>query len=161
VSLTYSDIAEIIKLIDASTLDEVIVEVGDIKVEVRRRGAATTGFQPSSPSPAAAPLPAPVTPPPAVHVQPAAAPDAVTVGAGQEAVRSPMVGTFYRRPSPEEPAFVEVGSGVSVDSPLCMVEVMKLFTTIYAKRPGRVAQICAADAELVEYDQVLIVIDPI
>lgn len=156
-SLTYSDIAEIIKLIDASTLDEVIVEVGGIKVEVRRRGAATTGLQPSSPLPAVAPV---APPPPAVHVQPAAAPDAVIVGADQEAVRSPMVGTFYRRPSPQEPAFVEIGSEVTVDSPLCLVEVMKLFTTIYAKRPGRVAQICAADAELVEYDQVLIVIDP-
>ena len=79
---------------------------------------------------------------------------------GQVAIRSPMVGTFYRRPSPDEPAYVEVGSEVEVDAPLCLVEVMKLYTTIYAKTRGRIARICASDAELVEYDQILFIIDP-
>ena len=71
-----------------------------------------------------------------------------------------MVGTFYRCPSPDEPPYVEVGSEVEVDAPLCLVEVMKLYTTIYAKTGGRIARICASDAELVEYDQILFVIDP-
>jgi acetyl-CoA carboxylase biotin carboxyl carrier protein len=162
VSLTHADIAEILRIIDASTLDEVIVEVGDVKVEVRRKGAASTSFAPAAaPAPAASASsePAPAAPPAAgVPVAPA---DGVEIEQGQEAVRSPMVGTFYRGSSPEEPPFVEVGSEVDTDSPLCLVEVMKLYTTIYAKRPGRVARICAEDAELVEYDQVLFVIDPI
>lgn len=71
-----------------------------------------------------------------------------------------MVGTFYRRPSPDEPAYVEIGSEVEADAPLCLVEVMKLYTTIYAKTRGRIARICASDAELVEYDRILFIIDP-
>lgn len=170
-TLTHSDIAEIIRLVDQSTLDEIVVEIGDLKVEVRRKGA-----MPAAPS--ASPVPAPPAPPaPAVSPEPpSAAPPAPAtaeqdsvppVAAGESdlaegriAVRSPMVGTFYRRPTPDEPPYVEVGSEVEVDAPLCLVEVMKLYTTIYAKTRGRIARVCARDAELVEYDQILFVIDP-
>lgn len=170
-TLTHSDIAEIIRLVDQSTLDEIVVEIGDLKVEVRRKGA-----MPAAPS--ASPAPAPSAPPaPAVSPEPpSAAPPAPAtaeqdsvppVAAGESdlaegriAVRSPMVGTFYRRPTPDEPPYVEVGSEVEVDAPLCLVEVMKLYTTIYAKTRGRIARVCARDAELVEYDQILFVIDP-
>ena len=167
-SLTHSDIAEIIRLVDQSTLDEFVVEVGDLKVEVRRKGAvpaapvAPAASAPVAPAPTA-PEPLPAAPPaPAVAEQERSpvAPGEPTLGAGQTAVRSPMVGTFYRRPSPDEPAYVEVGSEVEVDAPLCLVEVMKLYTTIYARTRGRIARICASDAELVEYDQILFIIDP-
>ena len=170
-SLTHSDIAEIIKLVDQSTLDEFVVEVGDLKVEIRRKGA-----MPSAPAGAAAPAPStppsaaisPPEPPPQAPPAPASAqpksppapPGEPVLGEGQVAVRSPMVGTFYRRPSPDEPAYVEVGSEVEADAPLGLVEVMKLYTTIHAKTPGRIARICANDADLVEYDQLLFIIDP-
>ena len=167
--LTHSDIAEIIRLVDQSTLDEFTVEVGDLTVEVRRKGATATGAS-ATPAPAAPavspapPAPAPSTPPvpaaPAPESAPAA-PGEPALGEGQVAVRSPMVGTFYRRPSPDEPPYVDVGSEVEVDAPLGLVEVMKLYTTIYAKTPGRIARVCANDAELVEYDQILFVIDPV
>ena len=173
-SLTHSDIAEIIKLVDQSTLDEFVVEVGDLKVEIRRKGAipsaparavAPAALAPSTPPPAAA---SPPEPPPAAPPAPASAPPKSppappgepALGEGQVAIRSPMVGTFYRRPSPDEPAYVEVGSEVEADAPLGLVEVMKLYTTIYAKTPGRIARVCANDAELVEYDQLLFIIDP-
>ena len=170
-SLTHSDIAEIIKLVDQSTLDEFVVEVGDLKVEIRRKGAmpsAPAGVAapaPSTPPPAAAsppepPPPAPPAPASAQPKSPPAPPGEPILGDGQVAVRSPMVGTFYRRPSPDEPAYVEVGSEVEADAPLGLVEVMKLYTTIYAKPAGRIARICASDADLVEYDQLLFVIDP-
>ena len=170
-SLTHSDIAEIIKLVDQSTLDEFVVEVGDLKVEIRRKGAmpsAPAGVAapaPSTPPPAAAsppepPPPAPPAPASAQPKSPPAPPGEPILGDGQVAVRSPMVGTFYRRPSPDEPAYVEVGSDVEADAPLGLVEVMKLYTTIYAKTAGRIARICASDADLVEYDQLLFVIDP-
>ena len=167
--LTHSDIAEIIRLVDQSTLDEFTVEVGDLKVEVRRKGAAAPGAS-SMPAPAApAASPAPPAPTPSTTPVPAApAPESApagpgepALGEGQVAVRSPMVGTFYRRPSPDEPPYVEVGSEVEVDAPLGLVEVMKLYTTIYAKTPGRIARVCANDAELVEYDQILFIIDPV
>ena len=170
-SLTHSDIAEIIRLVDQSTLDELVVEVGDLKVEVRRKGAmpaAPTTAAPPAPSAPAAPAPAAPEPRPAASPATAAAAQGrepaptggPTLGEGQIAVRSPMVGTFYRCPSPDEPPYVEVGSEVEVDAPLCLVEVMKLYTTIYAKTGGRIARVCASDAELVEYDQILFVIDP-
>ena len=169
--LTHSDIAEIIRLVDQSTLDEFTVEVGNLTVEVRRKGAATAApgafATPAPAAPAASPAlpaPAPSTPPapaaPARESAPAV-PGEPAVGEGQVAVRSPMVGTFYRRPSPEEPPYVDVGSEVEVDAPLGLVEVMKLYTTIYAKTPGRIARVCANDAELVEYDQILFIIDPV
>ena len=167
--LTHSDIAEIIRLVDQSTLDEFTVEVGDLTVEVRRKGAAAAGASatPAPAAPAASPAPpAPVSPTPPVPAAPApesapAAPGEPILGEGQVAVRSPMVGTFYRRPSPDEPPYVDVGSEVEADAPLGLVEVMKLYTTIYAKTPGRIARVCANDAELVEYDQTLFVIDPV
>ena len=167
--LTHSDIAEILRLVDESTLDEFVVEVGDLRVEIRRKGATPTAPAASTaPALSAPPAPAPSSPefqPAVPHAQsvvdegtePAIA-DEPTLDEGQTAVRSPMVGTFYRRPSPDEPPYVEVGSEVEMDAPLGLVEVMKLYTTIYAKTRGRITRIC--DAELVEYDQVLFVIDP-
>ena len=169
-SLTHADIAEILRLVDESTLDELVVEVGDLRVEVRRKGAvpaapvapATSSSAPSAPAPSSpAPAPAALRPQAVQELVAApAAPDEPALDEGQVAIRSPMVGTFYRRPSPDEPPYVDVGSEVEVDAPLGLVEVMKLYTTIYAKTRGRIAQVCANDAELVEYDQVLFVIDP-
>ena len=171
-SLTHSDIAEIIRLVDQSTLDEFVVEVGDLKVEIRRKGAMPAA--PAAPAAPVAPVaPAPASPPAPVEPAPAAAPsptvaepdrapagiDEPTLGDGQVAVRSPMVGTFYRNPSPDDPPYVEVGSEIEADAPLCLVEVMKLYTTIYARTRGRIVRICANDAELVEYDQILFIID--
>ena len=71
-----------------------------------------------------------------------------------------MVGVFYRAPSPKDPPFVEVGSKVKRGDPLCLIEVMKLFTTIAADRDGRIAQILPANGDLVEFDQVLFVVEP-
>ena len=170
-SLTHADIAEILRLVDESTLDELVVEVGDLRVEVRRKGAGPAApVAPAAPAPPAPPAAAPSSsaPPPAAPRAQAdvaqgtgpEAPDEPALEEGQVAVRSPMVGTFYRRPSPDEPPYVDVGSEVEVDAPLGLVEVMKLYTTIYAKTHGRIARVCAKDAELVEYDQVLFVIDP-
>ena len=176
-SLTHSDIAEIIRLVDRSTLDELVVEIGDLKVEVRRKGAmlpaadAPAALAPSAPPPlppSPEPVsPEPVPPEPSPPAPAAAGQDRVPAAAGapdlvegQVAVRSPMVGTFYRRPAPDEPPYVEVGSEVEAEAPLCLVEVMKLYTTIYAKTRGRIARICAREAELVEYDQILFVVDP-
>jgi biotin carboxyl carrier protein len=72
-----------------------------------------------------------------------------------------MLGSFYRAPSPQEPPFVEVGSVVKPGDPLCLIEVMKLFTTICADKDGRIAQILAANGELVEFDRILFVIEPV
>ena len=71
-----------------------------------------------------------------------------------------MMGTFYRSPKPGDPVFVEEGQIVNEDTTICIIEVMKLFSTIHAGMKGRIVKICAEDSQLVEYDQVLFLIEP-
>jgi len=156
VSLSYDEIAEIIKLIDSSSCDELVVETGDMKLVVRRNGASPAaaaeyterGSAPVAVSRAPTPMARAVAP-------------KVEVAAGQIEVTAPMVGTFYRAPSPEAPPFVAVGSVVNAGQPLCLIEVMKLFTTINAEVAGRIVQIGAENAELVEYGRTLFVIEQV
>ena len=107
--------------------------------------------------------------PAAVVEQPASAPSDANPGTttatakiddGLIAVRSPMVGTAYRRPAPDEAPFVEVGARVEKGTPLCLIEVMKLYTTIEAPSAGVIAAIYADDSALVEFDQILFSINP-
>jgi acetyl-CoA carboxylase biotin carboxyl carrier protein len=157
VSLTYDEIAEIIKLIDSSSCDELIVETGDIKLVVRRNGASA-GAAAEYVERGSAPV---TVSPTAPRKARAAAPKvAAAAAAGQIEVAAPMVGTFYRAPNPEARAFVDVGDVVGVGDPLCLIEVMKLFTTINAEVAGRIVQIGAENGELVEYGRTLFVIEP-
>lgn len=160
-TLTFKDVAEIVKIIDASNCDELVVELADAKIVVRRSSRAGDASSEAPISPpitrhgAATPLPG----------RPAApVPSARTVehkASGSKAVvRSPMVGTFYTAPAPTDPPFVEVGSTVQIGDPLCVIEVMKLFTTITAEQSGRITSILAGNAELVEFDQPLFEIAP-
>ena len=156
-SLTYDEIAEIVKLIDSSSCDELIVETGDMKLVVRRNGAPAASPT-AAPGETGAPA-ASVVPKPAIReTRPALM---VEAGAGQVEVTAPMVGTFYRAPTPDAPPFVEVGAVVGEGQPLCLIEVMKLFTTINAEVAGRIVQIGAENSELVEYGRTLFVIEPI
>jgi len=158
VSLTYDEIAEIIKLIDSSSCDELVVETGDIKLVVRRNGTsagATAEYVERGSAPVTV---SPAAPRKARAAAPKVA--AADAAAGQIEVAAPMVGTFYRAPSPEAKAFVDVGDVVGVGDALCLIEVMKLFTTINAEVAGRIVQIGAENGELVEYGRTLFVIEP-
>lgn len=155
--LKYSEVGEILSLIDSSSCSEVILETEGIKLVVRRGGAGGAGAsQPAQP--AAAPAPASV--PSSAASAPAPAPAKAGSAAGDGFVGAPMVGTFYRAPSPDAAPFVEVGSKVNVGDAICVIEVMKLFTTIHAEVAGTVTQIGVADAQLVEYGQMIFMIDP-
>ena len=157
-SLTYDEIAEIIKLIDSSSCDELVVETGDIKLVVRRNGASAGAAAEYVERGSAPVTVAPAAPRKARAAAPKVA--AAAADAGQIEVAAPMVGTFYRAPSPEAKAFVDVGDVVGVGDPLCLIEVMKLFTTINAEVAGRIVQIGAENGELVEYGRTLFVIEP-
>ena len=154
-SLSYDDIAEILKIIDSSSCDELIVETGDIKLVVRRNGAGAAVATAQDASGAVTVAAAPAAPAPAQTSAAAAA-----TAPHQIEVTAPMVGTFYRAPSPDAPPFVEIGQTVRKGDPLCLIEVMKLFTTIASDCDGRVVQIGADNAELVEYGRTLFVIEP-
>ena len=159
-SLTYDEIAEIIKLIDSSSCDELVVETGDIKLVVRRNGASAGAAAEYVERGSAPVTVSPAPPRKARAAAPKVAAADAAAAAGQIEVAAPMVGTFYRAPSPEARAFVDVGDVVGVGDPLCLIEVMKLFTTINAEVAGRIVQIGAENGELVEYGRTLFVIEP-
>ena len=157
-ALGFKEVGEIIRLLDQSTLDEFVIEVGDLRIEVRRRGAG--GFPPlSSPAPASI-VPAVQATPGGVPSTVVSEPSSAAVPATATEVRSPMVGTFHRRPDPSRAPFVELGQSVAAGDPLCLVEVMKLFTTIPAPCAGTVVQIAVDNGAMVEYDQLLLRIEP-
>lgn len=163
-SLTYREVAEILKLIDASDCEELELELEGVRLVVRRRGSARveelSGIAPSQdPAPAGARARSEDAGDGDTEPGEVVAPDPERSD-GQLEVRAPMVGTFYRGPSPDDPPFVKVGDRVRLGTPLCLIEVMKLFTTIESTFAGRVTEILADDATLVEYGQPLFVIDP-
>ncbi|MCG8546558.1 MAG: acetyl-CoA carboxylase biotin carboxyl carrier protein [Alphaproteobacteria bacterium] len=160
-SLSFKDVSEILKIIDESDIAELVLEVGDTKIVVRRDSAGKAALE--TPTTAGAPTPEPKpAPAPAPESEPA--PPAVTaddvVPEGMTAIRAPMVGTFYRKPGPQDPPYAEVGDRVAVGDPLCLIEVMKLFTTIESPVDGRIAEIRAENEDLVQIEQLLFVIEP-
>ena len=159
-SLTFKEVAEILKLIDASECDEVVLELEGTRLVVRRNTAGApqeSGQSPVITRQEAAPTP-PKRPEPAEQNEPAqtARPEAEASGEpGLLDVHSPMVGTFYRRPSPDEPSFVEEGTQVKKGDTLCLIEVMKLFTAVEAPEDGTIAEIMHEDGATIEFDQLL------
>nr|WP_255599533.1 acetyl-CoA carboxylase biotin carboxyl carrier protein [Afifella sp. IM 167] len=164
VPLTFKDVAEILKLIDASQCEELILELEGAKLVVRRGargGIETSPAAPAAPAAAAPTGDAGRTAPSAAaggsaaQAAPAGQSGEPGMSPGMSDVRAPMVGTFYRRPSPDAPPFVEEGKAVKKGDPLCLIEVMKLFTTVEAPADGTVEAIVAEEGALVEFDQLL------
>ncbi|WP_315027848.1 acetyl-CoA carboxylase biotin carboxyl carrier protein [Aggregatibacter segnis] len=147
-------IKKLIELVEESGITELEVseEEGSVRIS-RATVAAPANVQYSIPAAAPAPVAAPAVP--AVAPAPAAAPEEI---AGHK-IRSPMVGTFYRSPSPEAKAFVEVGQTVKVGDALCIVEAMKMMNRIEADKAGVVKAILVNDGEPVEFDEPLIIIE--
>lgn len=159
--LTYDDLLRIVELIKSSEqFSEFRLKVGDIEVELRRRGAAGT---PALPVPSAA---ASLIEPGRVASQtgPARAPveprAPATWPEGSIVISSPMVGTFYRASEPGAPPFVEVGQTVEPETTVCIVEVMKLMSSIPAGAYGTIVQVLVDDAAPVAAGQPLIVLRP-
>ncbi|QFU16350.1 acetyl-CoA carboxylase biotin carboxyl carrier protein [Microvirga thermotolerans] len=149
-------VRELASLIADTDLTEIEVEKGDLRIRVARTVTAAVTVPVAAPAPAAAP-PAVVAPPPVAAE--AAAPSAKSAAAHPGAVLSPMVGTAYRRPSPDAKPFVEVGSKVQAGDKLLLVEAMKTFNEITAPRAGTVTAILVEDGTPVEYGEPLLVIE--
>ena len=160
-SLTYKDVAEILRIVDESDVEELILELADSKLIIRRH-AAPGGAAVENPAAVTQTAPEPVKAALEPTPEPVAAParPAEVIPEGATEIRAPMVGTFYRRPGPQDPPFVSIGEHVEAGDPLCLVEVMKLFTTIEAPESGRVVQILAENEALVQLDELLFVIQP-
>jgi acetyl-CoA carboxylase biotin carboxyl carrier protein len=151
VSLTAADVAEIMRLLEASHFDELELEVDGMKISLRRNAAGGAARAPARGAPAArAAAPAAAATPGVASAAPAPPADPALCD-----VSSPLLGTFYRAPRPGAPPFVEVGAAVEADTVIAIVEVMKLMNTVRAGVHGTVAEIFARDGELVEYGQAL------
>ncbi|KQP91950.1 acetyl-CoA carboxylase biotin carboxyl carrier protein [Methylobacterium sp. Leaf117] len=149
-------VRELAKLINETDLSEIEVEKGDLRIRVARRiEAVQVQVAAPAPAPAMAAVSAPLATP-----GPGGGVDRGKAGAGHPgAVPSPMVGTAYRRPSPEAKLFVDVGSKVEAGEKLLLIEAMKTFNEIVAPRSGTVTAVFVEDGQPVEFGEPLLVIE--
>jgi len=155
------EIQNLIKFVAKSGASEVKLEMGDIKITIKTGGdeskGETTYIQQL-----------PVQQQPQQIVQPQQAnqgtKENVEAAANEEdryvTIKSPIIGTFYRKPSPDKPAFVEVGSTIKAGDPLCVIEAMKLFNEIESEVSGKIVKVLVDDSSPVEFDQPLFLVDP-
>ena len=157
------EIQNLIKFVSNSGVAEVKLETGDVKITIRTTLEGNTPdityvqqapMQAAIAAPVAA-APAPVAAAPAAPAAPAAEDNSKYV-----TIKSPMIGTFYRKPSPDKAAFVEVGSTIGKGDVLCVVEAMKLFNEIESEISGKIVKILVDDMSPVEFDQPLFLVDP-
>ncbi len=161
--MEYKQIQELIKTINKSNISELCIEEGDFKIIIKQELAAPAQYvsmpqmsmpvQQAAPQPAAAPAPQASAPAADKPAAPAAASNTTTI-------KSPMIGTFYRSPSPDKPVFVNVGDEIKAGQVLCIIEAMKLFNEIESEVSGRLVKVVADDSSPVEYDQPLFIIEP-
>ena len=143
-------VKKLIELLETSDIAEIEIKEGEEAVRISRNSSITTTVV--APSASAAPIAAPAPSPAAAEEK--SAPQATS----GHVVSSPMVGTFYRSPSPSSPPFVEVGTHVKAGDVICIVEAMKMMNQIEAERAGIVEAILVKDGEPVEFDQPLVTI---
>lgn len=164
-TLKQSDIEALAELFAQSEWDEVHIEIDGEEILFSNDPHRSTAAQIASPAASAASLSAPVVvaaaanPGGASASQPVAAANAR--GANWIAVKAANLGTFYRAANPEAAPYVTVGADVTADTEICMIEVMKLFTTIRAGTGGVVREICVKDGQMVEFGQDLMWIEPV
>ncbi|WP_420571148.1 acetyl-CoA carboxylase biotin carboxyl carrier protein [Kordia sp.] len=159
------EIQSLIKFVAKSGASEVKLEMEDVKITIKTgetKGEMTTVVQqipmagiPQQPAAPVVPVAQPAAP--AASEAPAAA---TSDDSKYVTIKSPIIGTFYRKPSPDKPAFVEVGDSISVGSVLCVIEAMKLFNEIESEVSGKIVKVLVDDSSPVEFDQPLFLVDP-
>lgn len=149
------EIQNLIKFVAKSGVNEVHVEMGETKVTIKTGGDVV---QQVVTAPAAIEVATPAAP---VSAPASLAPPATTKENDNHiTIKSPIIGTFYRKPSPDKPNFVEAGDQVNEGDILCVVEAMKLFNEIESELSGTIVKILVDDSSPVEFDQPLFIIDP-
>lgn len=178
-----SEIQELIRFVAKSGVTEIELELKDFKINIKtparkRRGGlvephdvivdgsiAVPPVAPTQVVVASAPMAVPL-PAPAASEPPAASPDSGSSDGGDVdeskyiTIKSPMIGTFYRAPSPDKPSFVNVGDDFNEGDIICIVEAMKLFNEIEAEVAGKIVKVLIDDASPVEYDQPIYLVEP-
>ncbi len=158
--MDFKQIQELIKIINKSNIGELTVEQKDFRVTIKQKEEHVTQVvSPVQAAPVQVAFPQPAT------AQTSARPEAERSKASGDTsnlvtIKSPMIGTFYRRSAPDKPAFVEVGSDISQGTVVCIIEAMKLFNEIESEVSGKIVKVLAEDASPVEYDQPLFLVEP-
>ena len=158
--MDFKQIQDLIKVINKSNIGELTIEEKDFKITIKQKEDQVISVS-------SAPAPVQMMPSIPSHYQqtPAlAAPAEKAAPSVKEenlvTIKSPMIGTFYRKPSPDKPLFVEVGDDIQVGKVVCIIEAMKLFNEIESEVSGKLVKILVEDATPVEYDQPLFLVDP-
>jgi acetyl-CoA carboxylase biotin carboxyl carrier protein len=162
--MDFKQIQELIKMINKSNIGEVSIEEKGFKLTIKQKEEPVQQIitAPVSAQPVAA-MAAPIAP--AAAPAAAAAPEKAARPAEPPAdntvtIKSPMIGTFYRSPSPDKPAFIHIGDDVEPGKVVCIIEAMKLFNEIESEVKGRIVKVLVEDASPVEYDQPLFQVEP-
>ena len=162
--MNQKEIQDLIKFVAKSGVTEVEIEEKDFKITIKsesKREEQTVYVQQPMVQPVAAPAPAAPAPAPAVAAPATETPaPAADETSNYITVKSPMIGTFYRSPSPDKPVFVEVGATIKPGTTVCIIEAMKLFNEIESEVSGKIVKVLVDDATPVEYDQPLFLVDP-
>jgi acetyl-CoA carboxylase biotin carboxyl carrier protein len=153
------EIQNLIKFVANSGVAEVKLEMDDVKITIRTTlegnvSEATYVQMPVQPAVQQAAVPQQIAPVAPTPVAPAAE------NSNYITIKSPIIGTFYRKPTPDKPMFVEVGSTIAKGDVLCVIEAMKLFNEIESEVSGKIVKILVDDMSPVEYDQPLFLVDP-
>jgi len=154
--MNLKEIKEIIALMNENNLNEIEIEREGLKLKLKK-SAGGEGLVVSPPHYAVESIPAPKAVPAAIPT----ASGTADVSKSSKDIKSPMVGTFYRAPSPEAEPFVEVGQTVEVGQVVCIVEAMKLMNEIKSEVRGKVTEVAVQNAEPVEFGQTLFTVDPL
>ncbi|WP_420603601.1 acetyl-CoA carboxylase biotin carboxyl carrier protein [Flagellimonas sp.] len=157
------EIQSLIKFVAKSGASEVKLEMEDIKITIRTGSVSSTPETtivqqiPMAQAPAMPVAPAPAA---AESAAPAKEPASAEDDSKYITIKSPIIGTFYRKPSPDKPPFVEVGSTINPGDVLCVIEAMKLFNDIESEVAGKIVKVLVDDSSPVEFDQPLFLVDP-
>ncbi len=155
------EIQNLIKFVAKSGASEVKLEMDDVKITIKTGSEETTIVQQMPMAPAAPVMQQamPVATPVAESAPSAPAP-AASDDSKYVTIKSPIIGTFYRKPSPDKPVFVEVGTDIKEGDVLCVIEAMKLFNEIESEISGKIVKVLVDDSSPVEFDQPLFLVDP-
>jgi acetyl-CoA carboxylase biotin carboxyl carrier protein len=149
------EIQNLIKFVAKSGASEVKLEIKDVKITIKTGSGVTETTIVQAPIQGVAPVA--VAP---LAQQPAQAVSAETEDSKYITIKSPIIGTFYRKPSPDKPNFAEVGTQVSIGDTVCVIEAMKLFNEIESEISGKIVKVLVDDSSPVEFDQPLFLVDP-
>jgi acetyl-CoA carboxylase biotin carboxyl carrier protein len=155
------DIQNLIRFVAKSGASEVKLETDDVKITIKTGSETETTFIQQMPmNMSQMPMPQTGVPAPTTQVVAEAPKTVENEDSKFITIKSPIIGTFYRKPSPDKPLFVEVGQTIAEGDVLCVIEAMKLFNEIEAEISGKIVKVLVDDSSPVEFDQPLFLVDP-